>query len=131
MTGARRRLARLDCQALFTDFVDRDGDTLAAILDESGRTAAAYLGDLYFVEANTSRQCRRHPPLVAYTASRHRVIYLCTWRFVGYFSEKTSAGEILLIHELLHALGLGENPPTSDDITDRVWARCGDRPERD
>src|SRR5688572_32224016 len=37
MTGARRRLARPECQALFTDFVDRDGHTLAAILGESGR----------------------------------------------------------------------------------------------
>jgi hypothetical protein len=27
---------------------------------------------------------------------------------------------VLLIHEELHALGLGQNPPTSADITDRV-----------
>ena len=130
MAGARRRLARPECQALFTDFVDRAGHTLAAVLGESGRTAAEYLGDLYFVEGNTSAQCRRRPTLVAYTSANGRVVYLCK-RFMAYFSEKTSAGEILLIHELLHALGLGENPPTSDDITARVWARCGDRPGRD
>ena len=91
MTRARRRLARPECQALFTDFVDRDGHTLAAILGESGRTAAEYLGDLYFVEANTSAQCRRRPPLIAYTAAKGRVVYLCTGRFVAYFSKKTSA----------------------------------------
>jgi hypothetical protein len=33
--------------------------------------------------------------------------------------------EILLIHEFLHTLGLGENPPTSDAITQRVAVRCG------
>ena len=32
--------------------------------------------------------------------------------------------EAVLIHELLHSLGLGENPPDSAAITDRVMARC-------
>ena len=31
----------------------------------------------------------------------------------------------LLIHELLHTLGLGENPPTRSRITDAVMNRCG------
>jgi hypothetical protein len=35
--------------------------------------------------------------------------------------------EAILIHELLHSLGLGENPPSSDYITSRVRARCGER----
>jgi hypothetical protein len=30
-----------------------------------------------------------------------------------------------VIHEVLHSLGLGENPPSSDHITERVRARCG------
>jgi hypothetical protein len=30
----------------------------------------------------------------------------------------------LVIHEQLHALGLGENPPTSTYITTRVYHRC-------
>ncbi len=30
-----------------------------------------------------------------------------------------------LIHEILHTLGLGENPPSSREITARVLARCG------
>jgi hypothetical protein len=29
------------------------------------------------------------------------------------------------IHEILHTLGLGENPPSSREITKRVIARCG------
>ena len=31
-----------------------------------------------------------------------------------------------MIHEFLHTLGLGENPPTSQEITERVSNRCGD-----
>jgi hypothetical protein len=34
--------------------------------------------------------------------------------------------EMIVIHELLHVLGLGENPPTSEAITARVVARCSD-----
>ena len=32
--------------------------------------------------------------------------------------------EATLIHEALHTLGLGENPPTSREITSRVVSRC-------
>ncbi len=31
----------------------------------------------------------------------------------------------MIIHESLHSLGLGENPPRSQDITSRVTERCG------
>jgi len=31
----------------------------------------------------------------------------------------------VVIHEMLHALGLGENPPTSEEITRQVVKRCG------
>ena len=34
------------------------------------------------------------------------------------------AGERLGPYEILHTLGLGENPPTSTEITQRVEARC-------
>jgi len=34
--------------------------------------------------------------------------------------------ELLLIHEILHTLGLGENPPSTDAIIRQVTIRCGD-----
>jgi hypothetical protein len=40
-------------------------------------------------------------------------------------SRASVTAEIILIHEFLHTLGLGENPPTSDAITARVSIRCG------
>jgi hypothetical protein len=30
----------------------------------------------------------------------------------------------MLIHEMLHTLGLGENPPTTFEVTDQVRRRC-------
>lgn len=124
--GARRRLTRPTCQNLFTGFVDRHGDTLATILAASGQTAEKHLDNLYFVEANTLPQCSGNQTRMAFTTPGRRVIYLCGARFVPYFARNNTGAEILIIHELLHSLGLGENPPTSADITDRVIARCGD-----
>ena len=40
-------------------------------------------------------------------------------------SSKLFQPEAVIIHETLHSLGLGENPPTSDEITWRVFSRCG------
>jgi hypothetical protein len=34
------------------------------------------------------------------------------------------AATIIVIHEFLHTLGLGENPPTSEAITEQVTLRC-------
>ena len=31
----------------------------------------------------------------------------------------------MIIHEILHSLGLSENPPSSDEITKQVLMRCG------
>jgi hypothetical protein len=39
------------------------------------------------------------------------------------FTERREA-EAILIHEILHTLGLGENPPSSAEITRQVWRRC-------
>jgi hypothetical protein len=131
MAGARRRLAEPECQALFTDFADRNGRTLAAVLQASGWTPVEYLDLLVFVDANISADCRGARIRIAVTAPGSRVIHVCSRRFVAYFMQDTSAGEILLIHELLHTLGLGENPPSSDEITDRVNARCANNVEQE
>jgi len=38
--------------------------------------------------------------------------------------SEPGVAESLVIHEVLHTLGLGENPPASVEITRRVEARC-------
>jgi hypothetical protein len=43
-----------------------------------------------------------------------------------HFLAPGSAGEIIIIHEVLHTLGLRENPPSSEEITRQVTRRCGD-----
>jgi hypothetical protein len=52
-------------------------------------------------------------------------VYICTAWFRETFELNPSRTEAVIIHESLHSLGLGENPPTSREITDRVVERCG------
>ena len=38
--------------------------------------------------------------------------------------QSGSLVEAMVIHEMLHTLGLGENPPSTFEITARVRGRC-------
>jgi hypothetical protein len=44
--------------------------------------------------------------------------------FVRLQRDQPGRAKILVIHEVLHTLGLGDNPPSSAEITERVEARC-------
>jgi hypothetical protein len=39
-------------------------------------------------------------------------------------ADSPSLAEFMVIHEMLHTLGLGENPPSTFEITERVKQRC-------
>jgi hypothetical protein len=58
---------------------------------------------------------------MAFTHPGAQVIRVCGRQFRDHDSESAT---IIVIHEFLHTLGLGENPPTSQEITARVAARC-------
>ena len=45
-------------------------------------------------------------------------------RFARNQTQNPSLAEAMVIHEMLHTLGLGENPPSSLEINERVRARC-------
>jgi hypothetical protein len=124
--GARMRLERPDCQRVLTDFRDGDGRPLIEGLDALGLPASDYLFDrVWFVDGADTPQCRRDGKTAAFTKSGHKVIRICPARFRSGFEHEFVAAEILVIHEMLHTLGLGENPPTSLHITEQVRRRCG------
>jgi hypothetical protein len=62
---------------------------------------------------------------LAVTRPGNRVVFVCGARFQKEMSRNSRNAEAIVIHELLHSLGLGENPPSSDHITARVRAQCG------
>ena len=55
--------------------------------------------------------------------SGSRVIHVCPG-FAQLQSRDPERSAYLIIHESLHALGLGEDPPSSSEITHRVERRC-------
>jgi len=124
--GAQRRLARPECQRLFTDFQDEEGRPLADNLRTSTFTAPDYLArQILFVEDDAAPQCRRDEVVTAFTAPGYQVVHVCTARFAGRFERDPVVAELIVIHEMLHTLGLGENPPSSAAITGQVKKRCG------
>jgi hypothetical protein len=68
-------------------------------------------------------RCRQEETL-AIAAVGSRAVYVCPRAIVAWAHRNRAWAEATLIHEALHTLGLGENPPSSVEITERVIQRC-------
>jgi hypothetical protein len=117
IAGALRRLESPSCQRVLTDFTDHSGHSLADNLAATGLTLPAFVARLYAAEGDRERGCSDGTH--AFTAPGSRVIFVCS----SHFDEIANA-QMTIIHEILHTLGLGENPPASQQITRQVTARC-------
>jgi hypothetical protein len=84
--------------------------------------APGYMRHLFFYDA-TPQLCSTS--VLARTIPGSRVIFVCGAHFVLQTSQDSRHAEAALIHEALHSLGLGENPPAGHVITERVRAHCG------
>lgn len=122
--GAARRLADGRCQLLMAEFADLQGVSLIAKLNALGMTPTRYLETLRFVDAPESAPCRSSSATLAFTTPGQRTVYVCPLPFKQLYRVDSHAVEFIVIHEVLHTLGLGENPPTPRAITERVKARC-------
>jgi hypothetical protein len=124
LVGARRRLEQPACQRLFAGFSDASGQTLQANLDALGRAGADHLGLIRFTDGSDRRGCKGDNTF-AFTTPGSREVYVCGRAFRELAKRDPPGAQALIIHELLHTLGLGENPPSSLEITKRVRATCG------
>jgi hypothetical protein len=124
LLGAHERLGDPACQRIFTDFTSIDGRRLDQVLAEHGETGQGFLSMLLFYDASRHLACGDGGRF-AFTKPNSRAIFVCGRRFRQKREWNPAASEALIIHELLHALGLGENPPTSVAITEKVLERCG------
>jgi hypothetical protein len=118
------KLANPGCQRIFRDFRDPKGRTLQARLDSLDHTGASFLQILRFANGERLSPCQSSGVLAATTPLSH-VIFLCGVRFFETERHDPEFAAALVIHEMLHSLGLGENPPASNEITMRVLERCG------
>jgi len=123
LAGADRLLAEPACQEVLTDFRDASARTLKEILDGNDVSARGYLRWIVFSDGRGLKACGSKASL-AVTEPGSRVVFICPTAFVETASGNPEYAEATLIHEMLHSLGLGENPPRSRDITERVRIRC-------
>ena len=127
--GALRRLEATECQTIFTDFKDATGARLWERLAEQGVSPPDYLRRLVFTDGSSHNACHESGTM-AFTAPGSRVVYVCAHRFYQLQVRQPAAAQVIVLHEALHTLGLGEDPPSSDQITRRVESRCRHLPTR-
>jgi hypothetical protein len=125
LEGAHERLGRPECRKLFTDFVDLEGRPLQQRLDALSLDGQQFLRYVGFYEGYGHKRCGQ-ARVLAFTQPGSLAIRVCP--DVARRDQETV--ELILIHEMLHSLGLGEKPPSSAEITDQVTRRCGGRGSR-
>jgi hypothetical protein len=123
LAGARHRLEKTGCQRIYTEFADVEGRPLRDALAQAGTSGPEFLGSLLFYDGTGQARCETSHTL-AFTWPHSPVVFVCQAQFTSAARHDPSLAEAVLIHESLHGLGLGENPPTSGEITARVLSRC-------
>jgi hypothetical protein len=121
--NAARKLSDEGCMNALAEFSDSQGRSLAEVLAATGQTGREYLSQLFFFDGTATRPCQNNASL-AWTSPGSRAIFLCGQRFAQIARRDPDLASFILIHEEFHSLGLGENPPSSAEITFRIASRC-------
>lgn len=123
LEAASSRLADEPCKRILEDFERFTSGRLKERLSALSVSIEHYPSRLAFVDGSRHRVCRSG--FLAFTAPGSRVVGLCVGELKRTWTENREHVIAGMIHEILHTLGLGENPPSSYEITKRVMARCG------
>ncbi len=123
LDGAARWLSFSQCARLFSEFHDLNGQSLDEKLRQLQSTPGDYLRLVYFQDGERHPTCQRDG-ILAFTEVGSRVVYVCGRDFARAWNREPREILATLIHEMLHSLGLGENPPTPRDISYRVQQLC-------
>ena len=123
LDGAAVWLSATRCEGIFSEFEDATGLPLRDRLGQLESNPTGYLGLIFFHDGSRHPTCERHGVL-AFTAVGSRLVYVCGRDFARAWSKDQREVQSTLIHEMLHSLGLGENPPAPREITARVQQLC-------
>ena len=123
LEAAAGRLAEDACREILTDFEDTNGRSLATQLSSVATDFDNYLRMITFVDGTRDERC--DSGAVLFTAPGSRVVRVCSDQLKRIAPLKPEYVVASFIHEILHTLGLGENPPSPSQITARVVSRCG------
>jgi hypothetical protein len=121
---AAARLATPACTRILTDFAAATPN-LTDTLDSLDVSIERYLGMVVFIDETRHRLCLG--TALAFTTPGSRLVRVCSNELVRQSLARDHL-VAMVIHEVLHTLGLPENPPSSREITRRVLARCGSPP---
>jgi hypothetical protein len=129
-SGAAKKLQDAECLKVLADFKDDQGRSLDKNLEPWSLSAADYLQRLPFRDGSWAPPCRRRSVEMVTAVGLPRV-YVCpagvadlNSRLAQVETQNPSLAEAMVIHEMLHSLGLGENPPSTFEITEQVRRRC-------
>src|SRR5262245_31891648 len=118
---AAAKLREPGCRRVFSDFSDRYGVSLDRKLQTLGVAPEEYLMNwISFMDGNQQPLCRNRD-IAAFTETGSRVVFVCSSRILA---NRVTDGHVIIIHEMLHSIGLQENPPTPAAITRQVALRC-------
>ena len=120
--GAIARLRNPECRQVLSDFTGTNGRPLQDNLGKFGVGPDEYLAVLPLLDGRERPLCRGNQSQLLTSAGVPRV-FVCK-AFLETVYQRRVMAEVYVIHEMLHTLGLGENPPTSHDITQKVVKRC-------
>ena len=120
--GAVHKIAQPSCQRLLEEFKDKDGRRLSENLATWNRPVADYLRTMPFRDGSFHPDCRSGKSALVSVVGM-RPVFVCP-SFRKHAERDPWTAENWIIHEMLHTLGLGENPPSSREITQRVSERC-------
>jgi len=81
-----------------------------------------YLRMIPFLDGSRQPLCRRSRTMLVSQPGVRRV-WVCR-SFAAFQLREPHVAESRVIHQTLHTLGLGEDPPSSLEITQRIEARC-------
>lgn len=123
VAGARRRLQDPKCGAVLSAFHDRAGRPRLDLTALGGVPPEAHLDAVLFFDGSEHRVCAR-PTVPAATIAGSRVVLVCPRQFVQMAEHDGREAEFVVIHEMLHTLGLPENPPAPSEIRHAIAARC-------
>jgi hypothetical protein len=125
MDDAATKLDSAQCRTVFTKYTAPDGRTLQQVLDSYGVSSITYLTSwIQFNDGTHESRCSTGSTYPIYTTPGSRSIWACL-QFVSVQHGTPGYAADLIIHEELHSLGLGEDPPSSADITRAVQDACG------
>ena len=120
---AHRWLSQSRCRGLFAEFRDASGRTLQEVLDARGETPQSHMSRIAFVPGASEGRCSEESVLATANPG-HDVVRVCGRKFASLARRNPPAVAVVFLHEELHSLGLGEDPPTSREISQRIEASC-------